>query len=151
MKKPVFSNIELNLDSNKNSKKEWEDKFKAEFNLLEAEAFKSHFNRDVGKLISTKLQKPAEFSNPEVTLVYNLAFDSVRIETMIKSLFIYGRYNKLIRGIPQTHWDCRKCTGKGCEECRFTGFLGRTGLLEYLPVDEDVRREITSKSSTINS
>jgi type II secretory ATPase GspE/PulE/Tfp pilus assembly ATPase PilB-like protein len=38
--------------------------------------------------------------------------------------------------------------GKGCEECRFTGFLGRTGILEYLPVDEDIRGEITSKSST---
>lgn len=39
-------------------------------------------------------------------------------------------------------------TGKGCEECRYTGFRGRTAIFEYLPVDEDIRREITERSST---
>ncbi len=39
-------------------------------------------------------------------------------------------------------------TGKGCEECRYTGFRGRTGIFEYLPVDEDIRKEIVEKSST---
>jgi general secretion pathway protein E len=38
--------------------------------------------------------------------------------------------------------------GKGCEECRYTGFRGRTAIFEYLPVDDEVRREITSRSST---
>jgi len=39
-------------------------------------------------------------------------------------------------------------SGKGCEECRYTGFKGRTAIFEYLPVDDEVRREITSRSST---
>lgn len=39
-------------------------------------------------------------------------------------------------------------TGKGCEECRYTGFRGRTAIFEYLPVDDDVRRNITERSST---
>jgi len=39
----------------------------------------------------------------------------------ISSLYIYGRYRKLIRGIPQTEWPCRKCKGRGCEGCNFTG------------------------------
>ncbi|NLD57022.1 MAG: tRNA pseudouridine(54/55) synthase Pus10, partial [Methanomicrobiales archaeon] len=30
-------------------------------------------------------------------------------------------YQKFERGIPQTHWDCRACKGKGCEKCNFTG------------------------------
>lgn len=38
--------------------------------------------------------------------------------------------------------------GTGCEECRNTGFRGRTGIFEYLPVDEDIRKEINEKSST---
>jgi type II secretory ATPase GspE/PulE/Tfp pilus assembly ATPase PilB-like protein len=38
--------------------------------------------------------------------------------------------------------------GRGCEECRFTGYGGRTGIFEYLPVDDDIRAEITKKSST---
>ena len=38
--------------------------------------------------------------------------------------------------------------GKGCEECRYTGFRGRTGIFEYLLVDDDIRKEIVEKSST---
>jgi len=38
--------------------------------------------------------------------------------------------------------------GKGCEECRYTGFRGRTAIFEYLPVDDEIRREITNRSST---
>ncbi|CAD6494855.1 MAG: hypothetical protein LAKADJCE_00974 [Candidatus Argoarchaeum ethanivorans] len=40
-----------------------------------------------------------------------------------RPLPIYGRYRKLVRGIPQTRWACRVCGGKGCEECGFTGKL----------------------------
>jgi type II secretion system protein E (GspE) len=36
--------------------------------------------------------------------------------------------------------------GEGCEECRHTGFRGRIAIFEYLPVDDDIRREITKES-----
>ena len=36
--------------------------------------------------------------------------------------------------------------GKGCEQCRFTGFKGRIAILEFLPLDGDIKREITLKS-----
>ncbi|MBC8466502.1 MAG: type II secretion system protein GspE, partial [Deltaproteobacteria bacterium] len=32
-------------------------------------------------------------------------------------------------------------------ECRYTGFRGRTAIFEYLPVDDDIRKEITERSS----
>ncbi len=38
--------------------------------------------------------------------------------------------------------------GRGCEECRSTGFRGRTAIFEYLPVDDDIRREIIACSSS---
>jgi general secretion pathway protein E len=38
--------------------------------------------------------------------------------------------------------------GEGCEMCNHTGFKGRIGIFEYLPIDDDIRREITAKSST---
>ncbi len=37
--------------------------------------------------------------------------------------------------------------GTGCEECRNTGFKGRMAIFEYLPVDEDIRKEIIANSS----
>ncbi|MFX1312258.1 MAG: tRNA pseudouridine(54/55) synthase Pus10 [Promethearchaeota archaeon] len=98
-----------------------EDKFKTEFNLLEAESFKSHFNRVVGKTLMKYFNKTPEFNQPDVLIIYLLGFDTFEIELILKSLFIYGRYNKLIRGIPQTHWFCKNCMGKGCELCNFTG------------------------------
>ena len=36
--------------------------------------------------------------------------------------------------------------GQGCDECRFTGYIGRTALFEYLPIDGDIRNEISAKS-----
>jgi len=36
--------------------------------------------------------------------------------------------------------------GKGCEECRNTGYIGRTALFEYLPVDSEIRNEISARS-----
>ncbi len=98
-----------------------EDKFKSEFNLLEAESFKSHFNRVLGKKLTQFLKKSPEFSNPDVLMIYSIDYEKYSVELRLKSIFIYGRYNKLIRGIPQTHWFCRKCMGAGCELCNYTG------------------------------
>jgi general secretion pathway protein E len=39
-------------------------------------------------------------------------------------------------------------SGQGCEECRYTGFSGRTALFEYLPIDSDIRNEISKKTDT---
>jgi len=109
-----------------------EDKFKSEFNLLEAESFKNHFNREVGKRLSLQLNKPTEFNYPDLLIIYSLSFTEVSVELIIRSLFIYGRYNKLIRGIPQTHWPCNKCSGRGCKECNFTGKQYLTSVEELI-------------------
>ncbi|MFW9819712.1 MAG: tRNA pseudouridine(54/55) synthase Pus10, partial [Candidatus Thorarchaeota archaeon] len=83
--------------------------------------FKSHFNRFLGKSILSVLNQNPEFSNPDILLIYSFDYENYSIELIIKSIFIYGRYNKLIRGIPQTHWFCKKCMGAGCELCNYTG------------------------------
>ena len=105
-----------------------EDQFKTKFHLLEAESFKSHFNREVGKCLNDLVDKPTEFSQPDIVFIFHLGYQTLNIELIIKSVFIYGRYNKLIRGIPQTHWLCGKCQGKGCKECDFTGKRYQTSV-----------------------
>jgi len=122
-----------------------EDDLKAEFKILEAESFKSHFNREIGKCISGKLNKPPEFSNPDITIVYFLDYESSSIELILKSLFIYGRYNKFMRGIPQTHWLCKNCQGKGCIKCDFSG-------KQYLiSVEELLSPEFVTESKATDS
>ena len=78
-----------------------EDNFKAVHNLLEAESFKNHFNREVGKELSLILSKPAEFRMPDITIIYSVKFGSFDITLLLRSLFVYGRYNKFARGIPR--------------------------------------------------
>ncbi len=109
-----------------------EDKFKAEFNLLESESIKSHFNREVGKIISSHLNKSPEFLTPDITIIFNLSPVSHSIDLLIRSVFIYGRYNKYLRNIPQTHWNCRNCMGKGCKQCNFTGKQYMTSVEELI-------------------
>jgi len=36
--------------------------------------------------------------------------------------------------------------GKGCSECRFTGYLGREGLFELLLVTEGIKKLIIDKA-----
>ena len=109
-----------------------EDNFKAIHNLLEAESFKNHFNREVGKELSPMLGKPAEFRMPDITIIFSVKFGSFEINLLLRSLFVSGRYNKYVRGIPQTHWDCRICRGRGCESCKFTGKQYKTSVEELI-------------------
>jgi general secretion pathway protein E len=58
--------------------------------------------------------------------------------------------DRLLRSMgisPEEAADIRYFAGKGCDACRHTGFVGRTAIFEYLPVDSDIRKEITRQSS----
>jgi len=91
----------------------------AEAGTAYAEQLKSELNREVGKRIAEKVQKEVDFENPDITITLDLA--KSKLELQIRSVYIIGRYRKMVRGIPQTRWPCRKCKGKGCESCNFTG------------------------------
>jgi len=109
-----------------------EDKFKVTNHIIEAESFKSHFNREVGKVLSERFEKEPDFHYPDLTIIYTINYESYSINLIIRSLFIYGRYKKLIRGIPQTRWPCGKCNGNGCEACDFTGKQYETSVEELI-------------------
>ena len=91
----------------------------SECGITHAEQFKTEMNREVGKLIAARTGKEVEFDRPEVVVTLDLAEDTVRLH--VRSIYMQGRYRKLVRGIPQTRWPCRTCGGRGCETCSFTG------------------------------
>ncbi|MDD5747029.1 MAG: secretion system protein E, partial [Candidatus Omnitrophica bacterium] len=37
---------------------------------------------------------------------------------------------------------------KGCEKCRFTGYKGRIGIFELLPINEEIRNMIYYRKSS---
>ena len=84
-----------------------------------AEQLKSELNREIGKILSQKTKKEVAFSNPDIMVTFDIA--EKKAELNIRSIYIYGRYQKKVRGIPQTKWPCRNCRGKGCDKCNGTG------------------------------
>ena len=56
---------------------------------------------------------------PEILALIDVL--TLTVELDIRSHYVYGRYRKLERGIPQTKWPCRACKGRGCEKCDYTG------------------------------
>jgi tRNA pseudouridine synthase 10 len=107
-----------------------QDDLRAKYSLLHAEALKSDFSRELGKHLHEILKKDVEFDRPHLVVLYDMVNDRVRLQ--INPVFIYGRYQKLVRGIPQSRWDCKECKGKGCEECKGTGRRYPDSISEYV-------------------
>ncbi|GGL27712.1 tRNA pseudouridine(54/55) synthase Pus10 [Halarchaeum grantii] len=91
------------------------------------EPFKAEFNREVGKRVGHLTDTEVDFERPDVLFVLDVADESVDVQ--VNPAFVYGRYRKLSREIPQTEWPCRECNGTGrragepCIHCDGTGYM----------------------------
>jgi tRNA pseudouridine synthase 10 len=105
-----------------------------------AEPFKSELNREVGKLVAERTGKAADLKRPDVLIFLDL--EKQQVELQIASIYIYGRYRKVLRGIPQTRWPCRECKGRGCERC------GGTGRMYQESVDELIKPAVMAAAQS---
>ena len=115
-----------------------ETALREELGTESAESIKTELNREIGKLVFCILGRPAEFKNPQVVACVDTQFADVTLD--IAPMFIYGRYNKLSREIPQTIWPCRVCKGKGCPRCKGVGKMYATSVQEIIG---DIALEMT--------
>jgi tRNA pseudouridine synthase 10 len=114
------------------------------------ESMKREMNREVGRRVGAKTGAAVDFDRPDVLVVVDLeAFDpfdvlddetvtSHAVDVQINPAFVYGRYRKLERDIPQTEWPCRECGGSGiqlgddgeepCEYCGGSGYMYDTSV-----------------------
>ncbi|MEM3038039.1 MAG: tRNA pseudouridine(54/55) synthase Pus10 [Thermoplasmata archaeon] len=95
-----------------------------------AEPIKVEMNREIGKRVEKLTGKVVDTKNPDVTAIIDVNFLQVDLE--ISSIFVYGRYLKHDRTIPQTRWPCRRCKGKGCQRCNFTGKMYQESVEELI-------------------
>ena len=123
---------------------EREDEFKAEFEVQHGEGIRNEFSRVIGKMLSEVTEKPVDFMRPEIVVLVSPFTEAIRLQ--VNSLFIMGRYRKLVRGIPQSKWFCPECRGEGCQECDWTGKMYPESVEELIaePVLERTRGEETS-------
>lgn len=87
---------------------------------LDVEPIKKEINREIGKVLEKSLNKEVKFEKQDIVVNVDLRKEP-KIRIQINPIFIEGKYNKYVRGIPQTKWPCSKCKGRGCDECNFTG------------------------------
>ena len=66
------------------------------------ESIKAEINRELGKKLGVLIKKPVNFKNPEIVVLAD--FEKNNVEIQINSLYIFGYYKKLKRGIPQCKW-----------------------------------------------
>ncbi|WXG45626.1 MAG: tRNA pseudouridine(54/55) synthase Pus10 [Candidatus Atabeyarchaeum deiterrae] len=94
------------------------------------ESLKREINREIGKRLRKLAEKEPDFDSPDLTL----SIDPFKQEIAVKPnpLFISGRYKKLVRGIPQATWLCRKCRGTGCADCNWTGRTYQYSVQEFI-------------------
>ncbi len=109
---------------------EKEEQLRSELQIDTGEPIKAELNREIGKLVTAKLNLDVDFDAPDIVGVIQIPGFIVELE--VHSLFIFGRYRKLVRGIPQTRWPCRECRGKGCPRCNQTGKMYTESVEELI-------------------
>lgn len=107
-----------------------QDELWQEVGVDDVESIKSEINRELGKKIEKLAEKKFEMKNPDVTVFVDLGTGNVKLH--IRSLFVFGEYQKLVRNIPQTKWICSECGGKGCKVCKGTGKRYKTSVQEEI-------------------
>ncbi len=110
-----------------------EESLWSELGLANAEPLKAEVNREIGKRVADLVRKEPDLANPDVVAVVDTAFDHVDLQ--VNPLYLRGRYRKLVRGVPQTRWPCRRCMGKGCARCGGTGKMYPTSVEEVIAAE----------------
>ncbi len=115
----------LPLEVQHNEEKLWE-----EIGIEDTEPLKSEINRLIGKKVGKRLNKDVDFKRPDINVIIDIEKEHLNI--VINSMFLFGRYNKLKRGLAQTKLYCPFCKGKGCEKCDYTGKKFKESIQEII-------------------
>ena len=102
----------------KNSYLERDDYIKSKYKLKGIQNLKFSISNELAKKIARKTKSRKKINDPDLFLQVNFKDYSCTIRS--KPIFVYGRYNKKIRKIPQKLKPCKSCNGFGCHNCNFT-------------------------------
>lgn len=99
---------------------EAEDHLRKRFGAGGSSPLKSSLVEEVAhQLNDLGIKSKLVIDKPEILALLDVL--TLTVELDIRSHYMYGRYRKLERGIPQTKWPCRSCKGRGCQRCDQTG------------------------------
>ena len=98
---------------------EREDLIRSEFKLQGRHNVKSDASHKLASKLVVLLKKPINRFKPDVVAVLDVASGAVKVDA--RSIFLFGRYTKSRRGLPQKQPRCKICRGRGCPECEYAG------------------------------
>jgi tRNA pseudouridine synthase 10 len=124
-----------------------EERLWEKIGIENVESIKSEINREVGKKIEKLTKRRFDLKNPDITIIADLKTDKIVID--IRSLYVFGKYQKLVRGIPQAKWVCLRCHGKGCPYCKGEGKLYPTSVQEI--IEKPLLKATKSKKSKFSA
>ena len=101
---------------------EREDEIRSRLRIRGREGLKTQITRTIGAGIAELTGKKVEYNKPDVTILVSLLDgDSESITINPRTIWVYGRYLKNERGIPQKSKTCQVCSGLVCASCGFAG------------------------------
>jgi tRNA pseudouridine synthase 10 len=100
---------------------ERDDKLRSKFHLRGVDGIKTAVTRELGKKFVKKTKKRIDHLSPDITFTINFRTEQCNVKT--KPIFLYGRYIKDKRGLPQKGESCKDCKGKGCIFCNNHGIV----------------------------
>jgi tRNA pseudouridine synthase 10 len=109
-----------------------EERLQNEIGVEEAERVNRELNRLIGKELERRYDGDISVHQQEADLMMIVDTREDEIELQVSSLYVFGRYNKYARDLPQTEWHCRKCRGSGCDYCDGTGKMYETSVQELI-------------------
>ena len=99
---------------------EEEDNMRKRFGAGGSDGLKTGLVAEIARNLTARL-KGVKLVNEKPHILALIDVLTLTVDLDVRSHYIYGRYRKLERGIPQTRWPCRACKGRGCERCNDTG------------------------------
>ena len=96
-----------------------EDELRARFKIKGKDGIKSQITKMLSQEVRLATKKVVNYAKPDLTVLASLSENSISIS--LKSIWMSGRYVKLVRGLPQRSGDCPICTGLGCAQCNYRG------------------------------
>ena len=100
---------------------ERDDRLRSKFHLRGVDGIKTAVTRELGKKFVKKTKKRIDHLSPDITFTINFRTEQCNVKT--KPTFLYGRYIKDKRGLPQKGESCKDCKGKGCIFCNNHGIV----------------------------
>jgi len=100
---------------------ERDDKLRSKFHLHGADGIKTAVTRELGKKFARKTSTRIDHLLPDIIFTINFRTEQCDVKT--KPIFLYGRYIKNKRGLPQKEESCQDCKGKGCIFCNNHGIV----------------------------